>query len=86
MDLASLHALEIRILRAYQNNASAEQSDAQLQSGAGLGEGQVRRAVEWVDFQAVAGSYGREYAGGRFRLRRWDRILPQRARRQRRHF
>ena len=48
IDLASLHALEIRILRAYQNNASAEQSDAQLQSGAGLGEGQVRRAVEWL--------------------------------------
>ena len=38
IDLASLHALEIRILRAYQNNASAEQSDAQLQSGADLGE------------------------------------------------
>ena len=48
IDLASLHALEIRILRAYQNNASAEQSDTQLQSGADLGEGQVRRAVEWL--------------------------------------
>ena len=48
IDLASLHALEIRILRAYQNNASAGQSDAQLQSGADLGEGQVRRAIEWL--------------------------------------
>ena len=35
MDLASLHALEIRILRVYENNASAEQSDVQLQKGGG---------------------------------------------------
>ena len=48
IDLASLHALEIRILRVYQNDANAEQSDAQLQKGAGIGEGQVRRAVEWL--------------------------------------
>lgn len=46
LDLASLHALEIRILRAYEHHADAALSDAQLQQG--LGEGQVRRAVEWL--------------------------------------
>ena len=48
IDLASLHALEIRTLRAFENNASDEQSDTQLQRGADIGEGQVRRAVEWL--------------------------------------
>jgi phenylalanyl-tRNA synthetase alpha chain len=48
IDLASLHALEIRTLRAFENNANAEQSDVQLQSASGIGEGQVRRAVEWL--------------------------------------
>jgi phenylalanyl-tRNA synthetase alpha chain len=48
VDLASLHALEIRTLRAFENNASAEQSDAHLQSAADLGEGQISRAVEWL--------------------------------------
>ncbi len=46
IDLSSLHALEIRILRAYENNIRAEQSDIQLQRG--MGEGQVRRAIEWL--------------------------------------
>ena len=48
IDLASLHALEIRTLRAYESNAGAEQSDTQLQQSSGIGEGQVRRAVEWL--------------------------------------
>ena len=48
IDLASLHALEIRTLRAFENEANTEQTDTQLQSGAGIGEGQVRRAVEWL--------------------------------------
>jgi len=48
IDLPSLHALEIRTLRAFENNANAEQSDVQLQSASSIGEGQVRRAVEWL--------------------------------------
>ncbi|MGA1195684.1 MAG: hypothetical protein ACO36I_04170 [Candidatus Latescibacterota bacterium] len=48
IDLASLHALEIRTLRAFENKAHAEQTDAQLQNESGIGEGQVRRAVEWL--------------------------------------
>lgn len=48
IDLASLHALEIRTLRAFENNATADQTDAQLQSVSDLGEGQIRRAVEWL--------------------------------------
>ena len=48
IDLASLHALEIRTLRAFEHDASAKQTDAQIQSGSNIGEGQVRRAVEWL--------------------------------------
>ncbi|MDA0709276.1 MAG: phenylalanine--tRNA ligase subunit alpha [bacterium] len=48
IDLESLHALEIRSLRAFENDAGTPLSDGQLQDGSGLGEGQIRRAVEWL--------------------------------------
>ena len=48
IDLASLHALEIRTLRAYENQTDAELSDHQLQQTANMNEGQVRRAIEWL--------------------------------------
>jgi phenylalanyl-tRNA synthetase alpha chain len=48
IDLASLHALEIRTLRAFADNADGQLSNAQLKIASELGEGQVRRAVEWL--------------------------------------
>ena len=48
IDLASLHALEIRTLRAYRDRKDADCSDAALLEASGLGPGQLRRAVEWL--------------------------------------
>ncbi len=48
MDIASLHALEIRTLRAYEGRTSDTFPDAALPEAAGIGAGQVRRAVEWL--------------------------------------
>jgi phenylalanyl-tRNA synthetase alpha chain len=48
MDLASLHALEIRTLRAYAGKETETRTDEDLPEAAGIGPGQVRRAVEWL--------------------------------------
>ncbi len=48
IDLSSLHALEIRTLRAFESNVDAVLSDGELGRSTGLGAGQVRRAVEWL--------------------------------------
>ncbi|MCZ6632783.1 MAG: phenylalanine--tRNA ligase subunit alpha [bacterium] len=48
IDLSSLHALEIRTLRAYEGQPDAERTDATLPDAAGIGAGQLRRAVEWL--------------------------------------
>ena len=48
VDLESLHALEIRTLRAYRGREEAECSGADLLSASGIQPGQLRRAVEWL--------------------------------------
>ena len=48
IDLSSLHALEIKTLRAFDGREDTEINDAGLPAAAGLGPGQVRRAVEWL--------------------------------------
>ena len=48
VDLESLHALEIRTLRAFENQKSDERPEGELLSSSGLGPGQLRRAVEWL--------------------------------------
>ncbi len=48
IDLESLHALEIRTLRAYKDREDADHSDVDLPGAAGIGPGQLRRAVEWL--------------------------------------
>jgi phenylalanyl-tRNA synthetase alpha chain len=58
IDLASLHALEIRTLRAYEGNETDVLTDAALPQAAGIGPGQIRRAVEWLiskELLSVAG-------------------------------
>jgi len=47
-DLSSLHALEIKTLRAFESERDAILSDGQLETNTGLGGGQIRRAVEWL--------------------------------------
>ena len=47
-DLSSLHALEIKTLRAFETCEEHELTDAVLPEAAGIGPGQVRRAVEWL--------------------------------------
>ena len=48
IDLSSLHALEIRTLRVYEGKEEDEQTDTALPAAAGIGPGQVRRAIEWL--------------------------------------
>jgi phenylalanyl-tRNA synthetase alpha chain len=48
VDLSSLHALEIKTLRAFEADPGAVLSDGRLETSTGLGAGQVRRAVEWL--------------------------------------
>ena len=48
VDLESLHALEIRTLRAFEDQESAERTDGEMLGLSGLGPGQLRRAVEWL--------------------------------------
>ena len=48
IDLSSLHALEIRTLRAFEPREDHEITDAVLPEAAGIGPGQVRRALEWL--------------------------------------
>ncbi len=48
IDLSSLHALEVKTLRAFDGREDTEINDAGLPAAAGLGPGQVRRAVEWL--------------------------------------
>ena len=48
IDLSSLHALEIRTLRVYEGKEEDEQTDTTLPEAAGIGPGQVRRAIEWL--------------------------------------
>ena len=47
IDLSSLHALEIKALRAFGSDSDTL-SDGQLAETSGLNPGQVRRAVEWL--------------------------------------
>ena len=47
-DLSSLHALEIKALRAYESERVGILSYGQLEANTGLGGGQIRRAVEWL--------------------------------------
>jgi phenylalanyl-tRNA synthetase alpha chain len=53
IDLTSLHALEIRTLRAYESQPEGEYSDATLPEAAEIGPGQVRRAIEWLISKAL---------------------------------
>ena len=48
IDLSSLHALEIKTLRAFEPREDHEVTDADLPQAAGIGPGQVRRALEWL--------------------------------------
>ena len=48
IDLSSLHALEIKTLRAFESDREVTLSDGVLAEATGLGAGQVRRAVEWL--------------------------------------
>ena len=48
IDLSSLHALEIQTLRVYEGKEEDEQTDTTLPEAAGIGPGQVRRAIEWL--------------------------------------
>jgi phenylalanyl-tRNA synthetase alpha chain len=48
VDLESLHPLEIRTLLAFEGQDRPERSDGELLGLAGLGSGQIRRAVEWL--------------------------------------
>ena len=52
-DLASLHALEIKTLRAFETDKGASLSDSRLETHTGLGAGQIRRAVEWLISKAL---------------------------------
>ena len=47
-DLSSLHALEIKTLRAFNDCDGNALSDSRLPETAGIGPGQIRRAVEWL--------------------------------------
>ena len=48
LDLPSLHALDIKTLRAFESNRDAIQSESWLGSSSDLGAGQIRRAIEWL--------------------------------------
>ena len=48
IDLSSLHALEIKTLRAFEPREDHEVTDADLPQAAGIGPGQIRRALEWL--------------------------------------
>lgn len=54
VDVSSLHALEIKTLRAFEADRAAVLSDGALETATGLGAGQVRRAVEWLISKGLA--------------------------------
>ena len=53
LHLESLHALEIRLLRAFESKEAESLSDDDLPEAAGIGPGQVRRAAEWLLSKAL---------------------------------
>ncbi len=53
IDLSSLHALEIKTLRAFECREDHQITDAGLPEAAGIGPGQIRRAVEWLRSKAL---------------------------------
>lgn len=53
IDLSSLHALEIKTLRAFESDPKAVLADGRLAALTELGPGQVRRAVEWLVSKAL---------------------------------
>ncbi len=48
LNLESLHALEIRTIRAFEGRKETEQSDSALLEASNIGAGQLRRALEWL--------------------------------------